>query len=77
MREIQVVDKATGMLRLSINNMGEVIKQEFSFHFEQNYRKCKPHQENECTFFYKEFRFDAQDLEYVVPSSIFSIPEDP
>jgi len=66
MREIQVVDKSTGILRLSINNMGDVIKYQFPFHFEQNYRKCEPHQENECTFFYKEFKFDAQDFEYVV-----------
>jgi len=66
MREIQVVDKATGILRLSISNTGDVIKHQFPFHYEQNYRKCEPHQEKQCTFFYKEFKFDAQDFEYVI-----------
>jgi len=66
MREIQVVDKDTGNLMLSLNNLGEVINNRYPFFFEEQYNKCEPQHNGECTFFFTEFVFDAQDFEFHV-----------
>jgi len=66
MREIQVVDKDTGNLMLSLNNLGEVINNSYPFFFEEQFNKCEPQHDDECDFFFTEFVFDAQDFEFHV-----------
>lgn len=66
MRDISVVNKRTGRLMLSLNTLGDIYNNNFPFHFVESVRKCEPHQGDECFFFYQEYKFDAQDFEYVV-----------
>jgi len=66
MREIQVVDKYTGGLMLSISNLGEIINNSYPFFLEKRVDFCKPHQRDHCDMFYTEIIFDAQDFEYRV-----------
>jgi len=66
MRDISVVDQRTGRLLLSLNTLGDVYNHNFPFHFEETVKKCEPHQGDDCFFFYQEYKFDAQDFEYVV-----------
>jgi len=66
MREIQVVNRTSHDLMLSINNLGDVINNNFPFHFSTEIKKCEPHQNADCDFNFKEFTFDAQDFEYRV-----------
>jgi len=63
MREIQVVNSATGHIMLSINNLGDVINN-YPYYFLEESKKCES--EDECSFFYKQYSFDAQQFEYVV-----------
>lgn len=65
MREIQVVD-AQGKIMLAINNLGEVLNNNFPFFFSEETKKCPPNMDAECPFEFKEFKFDAQNFEYVV-----------
>jgi len=64
MREIQVTNKETGDIMLSINNLGDVVNKAYPYYFKSDMKKCQ--YEDECDFFYKEYVFDAQEFEYVV-----------
>lgn len=64
MREIQVTNKETGEVMLSINNMGDVVNKAYPYFFKSELKKCE--YEDECEFFFKEYVFDAQEFEYVV-----------
>jgi len=66
MREIQVVDKQTGRLMLSINNMGEVLNDGFPYSFEHKVLQCPPDDDTDCQFMFDEYRFDAQQFQYIV-----------
>jgi len=66
MREIQVVNRTTHELMLSINNLGDIINHDYPFHFSMEVKKCELHQNEDCDFNFKEFTFDAQDFEYRV-----------
>jgi len=65
MREVQVIDKKTGRLMLSINNLGEVLNNGFPYDFEHTVLQCPP-QDNDCQFMFDEYRFDAQQFQYIV-----------
>lgn len=65
MREIQVVDNWTGEVMLAINNLGEVLNNNFPYFFSHETRECPPDMK-ECEFMFEEFKFDAQNFEYTV-----------
>ena len=64
MREIQVVFGEEVVL--SINNLGEVMNNDYPFAFEEVTVPC-PESMKDCIDEYKEFRFDAQDFSFTVP----------
>lgn len=63
MREIQVVFGEEVVL--SINNLGEVMNNDYPFAFEEVTVPC-PESMKDCIDEYKEFRFDAQDFSFTV-----------
>ena len=64
MRDITVTNKETGEVMLAINNLGNVINNDYPYYFEERMVKCQV--EDECGLFYKEYVFDAQQFEYIV-----------
>jgi len=66
MREIQIRDKFTNKIMFSVTNLGETLVDGWPHHWSQKDRVCDPGKAEECIFFFKEFTFDAQELEYIV-----------
>jgi len=64
MREVQVTNNQ-GKILLSINNLGEVLNNDYPYYFSEETVQC-PLDSYDCPFSYKEFRFDAQNFEYIV-----------
>jgi len=64
MREIQVVH-ASGEILLAINNLGDVLNNNYPYFFVHERRQCPEHT-TECHFSFEEFRFDAQHFEYTL-----------
>jgi len=64
MRDITVTNKETGEVMLAINNLGNIINNDYPYYFEERMVKCQV--EDECDLFYKEYVFDAQQFEYIV-----------
>ena len=64
MREIQVVDRS-GEIMLSITNQGEIVNNDYPYRFRQETKNC-PLGLKDCLYEYTEFKFDAQNFEYVV-----------
>jgi len=65
MREVQVVNRTTDEIILSINSLDQVKHNKFPFTFERESLKC-PLEDEFCHFFFNEYRFDAQHFQYVV-----------
>jgi hypothetical protein len=64
MREIQVLD-AEGNIWLSMNNMGEVINNDYPYAFSEVVKEC-PEGMYDCIDTYVEYEFDALDFSWVV-----------
>lgn len=69
-REIQIVNKFTNEIALSINNFGEVIKENGwneKWYYEEELLGCPSDmvKKNECPLFYTQYRFDVQDIQIV------------
>jgi len=66
MREIQIRQKFTKRVLFAVNNLGEVFLDNWPHYWTENLRMCRPGKPKECLFFFQEFIFDAQELEYKV-----------
>jgi len=66
MREIQVIGRKNGEVMLSLNNLGEVINNNYPYFFSEQVKDCPPDMPKECPDTYTEFQFDAQDFRYYV-----------
>jgi len=66
MREIQVIGRKNGEIMLSLNNLGEVINNNYPYYFSEQVKDCPPDMPKECPDTYTEFEFDAQDFRYYV-----------
>ena len=70
-REVQIVNKFTKDIALSINNFDEVMKGNGwneKWDFKKETFMCPPPmmKTNECTYVYHQYRFDVQDIEIIV-----------
>jgi len=66
MREIQVISRKNGEMMLSLNNLGEVVNNNYPYYFSEQVKDCPPDMPTECPDTYTEFQFDAQDFRYYV-----------
>jgi len=66
MREIQIRNKFTSKIMFAVTNLGEVFVDGWPHFWSEKQRVCEPGKSEECIFFFKEFIFDAQELEYIV-----------
>jgi len=66
MREIQVIDRKNGEMMLSLNNLGEVINNNYPYYLSEQVKDCPPDMPKECPDTYIELEFDAQDFRYYV-----------
>merc|ERR1719204_13100 len=64
MREIQIVQRDSGRLLLSISNLGEVVNN-WPYHYSHKKRTCAPGM-RDCIFQTDEYEFDAQDFHYAI-----------
>jgi len=66
MREIQIVNKFSKKVMFAISNLGETLVDGWSHWYREDQRVCQPGKDEECFLFFKEYAFDAQELEYIV-----------
>jgi len=66
MREIQIVNKFSKKIMFAISNLGEKLVDGWPHWYREDNRVCEPGKDEECFMFFKEFAFDAQELEYIV-----------
>jgi len=67
MRAIQVVNKKTGEIMLSMDTNGEVMNNNYPYYFKEEVKDCpEDMKKTECPDKYTQFEFDAQDFRYYV-----------